>query len=598
VSEQQRQAAAQWVATQVASAAGGLSLPGILAAVRRRIAPMSVVSLLVLCAACAAALMWPATYRSMGTILIEQQELPPDLVQSTITSFADQRIQVTSQRVMTTDNLLRIINRYDLYAEMRHSKPREVVIAQMRKDIHLQMISADVIDPRQGHPTKANIAFTVSYDSSRPDVAARVANEIISLYLDENAKTRRQLTADAEHFLDDEANKLDKHIAVLEANISNFKTRHLETLPEQSAINKESLIRHQDEMQSIDTQLNSVNQQLTYLDAQLAQLQPNSQVYTSTGERVMSSADRLKYLRSEYARLSGVYSPDHPDVLRIKEQMDGLQQEAGAVDDRNELQRQLDDDRAALVQLRQVDSEEHPDVQRLQRQVDELTRRISDLPPARSTPPPVNPDNPPYIQLKAQREATATQREALQQRRAEVEQKLSQLETELSAAPGVEREFADLLRELENEQIKYREVRQKQMGAKLSENLEDEQKGERFTLIDPPQVPEEPSTPNRKLLLGVGFVVALAAGLLTAMMLEGGDRTLRNRNELEAFLEVAPLAILPLIETRDDRIRQLRRRWMTLASATGVCVLALLLTHWLYRPLDFLWYAAVHRLTG
>src|SRR3974390_2148719 len=70
----------------------------------------------------------PPTYRSAATILIEQQEIPQDLVRSAISSFADQRIQVISQRVMTTQNLLSLIDRYNLYPDLRESKPREVLL--------------------------------------------------------------------------------------------------------------------------------------------------------------------------------------------------------------------------------------------------------------------------------------------------------------------------------------------------------------------------------------------------------------------------------------------------------------------------------------
>jgi succinoglycan biosynthesis transport protein ExoP len=550
-----------------------------------------------LTAACAA-LLWPPTYRSIGTILIEQQELPSDLVQSTITSFADQRIQVISQRVMTTDNLLRIVERYNLYPDLRRKSPREVLLAQLRKDIQLQMISADVIDPRQGHATKANIAFSVSYKSRSPETSARVANEVVSLYLDENVKSRRQLTADAERFLDDEANKLDKHIAELEAQVTAFKDQHIHTLPDQETLNKETLIRREDELRELDAQMSALAQQLTYLDAQLAQIAPNSQIYTSTGERVMSPADRLKYLRTEYARVSGLYSPEHPDVQRIEQEMAGLEKEAGGVDARNDLRRQLDDDQSQLAQLRDRDAPDHPDVVRLQQQIDALTRSISRAPTAPSQTEPQHPDNPAYIQIKAQRQANQAQQDALKQRRDAVQDELSSLEGRLAAAPAIERAYADLLRGLENEQIKYREVRQKQMAAKLSENLEDEQKGERFTLIDPPLVPEEPSSPNRKLLIGAGVVLAVAAGLLTVALLESTDHTVKSRGELEALLEVPPLAVLPLMETRADRARQRRRRWLALAATTGGCTLALLLTHWLYRPLDVLWDSALRRLMG
>jgi uncharacterized protein involved in exopolysaccharide biosynthesis len=105
---------------------GGLAAQ--LEAVRRRIWPMLAVFVTVLAAAIAAALLWPATYRSMGTILIEQQEVPLDFVRSAVTSYADERVQVISQRVMTTSNLLGIIEKYNLYADKREDMTREQLV--------------------------------------------------------------------------------------------------------------------------------------------------------------------------------------------------------------------------------------------------------------------------------------------------------------------------------------------------------------------------------------------------------------------------------------------------------------------------------------
>src|ERR1700685_2775389 len=61
------------------------------------------------------AIFLPPTYRATATILIEQQEIPQELVRSVITSFADQRVQIISQRVMTTQNILSLIEVYDLF---------------------------------------------------------------------------------------------------------------------------------------------------------------------------------------------------------------------------------------------------------------------------------------------------------------------------------------------------------------------------------------------------------------------------------------------------------------------------------------------------
>jgi hypothetical protein len=235
---------------------------------------------------------------------------------------------------------------------------------------------------------------------------------------------------------------------------------------------------------------------------------------------------------------------------------------------------------------------------RLQKQVDTLNKAVSQAPAAPVATTVGRPDNPAYIQVKSQREATNAERDSLTQKRAAVQAKIADLEGRIAAAPSVQRDFDALVRELDNEQLKYREVRQKQMGAKLSENLEDEQKGERFTLIDPPLPPQQPASPNRPLLMALGLVLALGSGVGTVFLLESRDPSVRNRRELEWLLEVPPLAILPLVETIADRARQRRQRRFALLGTVGAFALALVLTHLFYRPLDVLWAVAMRKMSG
>src|SRR5580658_4620257 len=133
----------------------GLSLPEMLVIGRRRMRAMLGAGAAGVALSVLLALFLPPVYESMATILIEQQEMPTDLVRSTVTSYADERVQVISQRVMTTQTLLDIIRRYDLYPRERERESREALVARMRDDIAVKMISADVIDPRSGRPTTA-----------------------------------------------------------------------------------------------------------------------------------------------------------------------------------------------------------------------------------------------------------------------------------------------------------------------------------------------------------------------------------------------------------------------------------------------------------
>lgn len=576
---------------------GARSLADHLAALRRRRVPAMTVGIAVLLIALAAAFFWPATYRSTGVILIEQQEVPVDLVRSMVSSYADQRIQMISQRVMTSENLMRIIDRYGLYPERRRTEPREVLLNRMRDDIDFSMISADVVDPRSGRPTKATIAFSVSYDSASPSTAAKVANEIATLYLNENLENRRQTADDTASFLTAEGDRLSRQIAELDAKLSAFKEQNVDNLPQLAQLNVQMMNRAEEELRETDTRIRSLNQQIVYLDAQLAQLTPTAQLYTETGQRILSPADRLKTLKSDYARVSALYASTHPDVVRLKREIEGLEKQVGRVDTANDLARQLSDAQSQLAAAREKYAPDHPDVAQLERLVKSMEEAMRAA-PLTSEAVQSDPDNPAYIQVSAQREASMNERASLEKKAAVLRTRIGDYERRLAQSPEIEREYGSIARDLENAQLKYREVRQKQMEATLAQNLETERKGERFTLIEPPMAAEEPVSPPRLAIVLLGFVFAFASAIGLIFLLESVDTSIRSRRDIEALVSVPPLAVLPWIDTPAEVATRAKLRRLSLASAAGSVVLAVALTHFLYRPLDVLWAVAWRRFFG
>ncbi len=567
-----------------------------LATLRRRRRPALITLATVLALTLAVALAWPPTYRSSGTVLIEQQEVPVEFVRAAVTSFADQRVRTIGQRVMTTANLLEVVRKYDLYPERRQREPREKLLARMRDDIGLEMISADVVDPRQGRPTKATIAFSVSFDSRSPQLAARVANELTTLYLNENLASRRQLAEGTADFLADEVERVGAEVSALEARIADFKSAHADALPELSQANLQLMSRADEELRSTETRMRSLDQQIVYLDAQLAQIEPVGTTYLETGQRVLTTSQRLKALRTQLASASALYGPNHPDVQRLSREVAGLEREVGAAEAGNDLVRQLEDAQGRLLEARTRYSVTHPDVRALERMVAaiESAMRASSVTSARLARV-ESPDNPAYIQVRAQREAASTERVSLLAQAAALRGRIAAFENRRAQSPAVEREYSALARELQGAQLKYQEVRQKQMEARVASNLEAEQKGERFTLIDPPLLPEKPVSPNVPLVLALGALAALAAALGVALFLDQVDGSVRDRRDLAALVSVPPLAVIPWIETGEDvDTRRRRSRRLALGAVAG-CVAALTAAHLAVMPLDVLWHVLLRR---
>jgi succinoglycan biosynthesis transport protein ExoP len=539
----------------------------------------------------------PPTYRATATILIEQQEIPQEVVRSTITSFADQRLQVISQRVMTSQNLLGIAERFNLYAWQRRTRPREVVVEKMRNDIKMKLVSANVLDPRSGRPTQATIAFTVSFDSGSPAVAVKVANELTSLYLNENLAERTRAAEQASTFLAEEGARLNEEIQQIAQKLADFKERHVDSLPELSGVNFQLLDRTEVELRDANSRIGTIDAQKAFIEAQLATMTPTSQIYTETGQRILSADDRLKTLRSELAGLRSKYAPDHPDVLRAEREVAGLQTQVSADNGANDLLRRLEEARGQLAGAQQKYSPEHPDVVRLQRVIAAIEDDLKSLPAvSRVKAARANPDNPAYIQLQAQLEALLAERAATVQKQETLRARLDDFQARLAKAPAVEKEYRKLASDYDNAQLKYREVRSKQMEAQVSQNLETERKGERFTLIEPPILPEDPVSPNRPLVLIGGLVASGALALLTMAMQEALDSSVRSARDLEGLVQIPPLVTVPVIETEEDAARQRRLGRRAWAGAAVSVLVAILSVHVFYRPLDLLWFAVLRRM--
>jgi polysaccharide biosynthesis transport protein len=547
-------------------------------------------------AAITLALLLPPTYRATGTILIEQQEIPQEMVRSVITSFADQRVQVISQRVMTTQNLLSLIERYDLYAGIRQKEPREVLLQKFRDDIGMHMISADVIDPRSGRPTQATIAFAVSYQNHSPELALKVANELTSLYLNENLTSRTQLSQQTSAFFSEESAREAAHIADLDKSLAAFKEQHHEELPDRAQLNVTTMERTEMELRDAENHLSALDSQRVLLEAQLAQISPNTQVFSDTGQRVFGPEDRLKTLKSQLASYKARYAPGHPDILSTQREVDGLEKEVKQEDQTSERLRQLSEAKSELAAAKEKYSDDHPDVLRLKHTVDSLEESVTkEAGAGTKRVESAHADNPVYVQVKGQLDSVAVERANAVKKRDDLHLKLDQYEKRMAESPEVERQYRTMARDLESAQLKYQEILSKQTEAQVSANLETQKKGERFTLIEPPQPPEKPIKPNRVLILVMGVIFSIALGIAAVVGRDTLDASVRGPNDIRQILQVPALASIPVIVTVADRVR--RKKIIGLSWGGGVAIVALSLTglHILVKPLDVIWLTLLRR---
>lgn len=576
-----------------------------MAALGRRRGRIALVASAVLVISLALAFGLPSVYRSSASILIEEQDIPSDLVRSTVTSFADQRIQVISQRVMTRANLTRIIEKYNLYAEARKDDTMEEVINQMRKDIQLNRISADVIDPRSGRPTQATIAFNITYDGEDPEIVQRVTNELVSLYLTENIRNRTRKAEEATDFLSEDVKRLSEQLSEIEKRLATFKEKNMDRLPELMDLNMTLMDRAERDLQAVKSQITANEARAIYLQGQLAQLDPVSVAASTSADGVMEPEARLKLLELRAMSMSSSYGDDYPDLIKTRKEIKALRSQLGMPPNVNaEARAKLKDLNNQLDVARQRYSDEHPDVVRLRKAVTGLEKQIaadqsradvvsSGDAAARAD---ASANNPIYINIRSQIETANLELVALKTQEQRLQDKLSDYESRLQHTPQAERQYQDLTREHDNVMARFQQAKAKQMEAQIAQELEKERKAERFTLIEPPELPELPVKPNRKALMFLGFVLAMGMGLGYGFAAHALDGSVRGRRAIQHLVGESPLVAIPYYKTDSERSRDARYRVRAIVAflVAVICVLAMM--HFLWKPLDVIWFVFLHRI--
>jgi succinoglycan biosynthesis transport protein ExoP len=482
----------------------------------------------------------PPVYRSEATILIEQQEVPHDLVASTVTGYANQRLQVIEQRVLTNANLIQIAQKFNLYPAKERSEANDrKIVGQMRKGMKVEAVTANVTDPRSGASQMATISFTLSYDAASPEEAQAVAAEMANLFLNENVRIRTQKAESASGFLGEEEERLRAHLADLEAKLAAYKERNTGRLPELMNLNMQQLERTQKELEDVERQIYNLEEHKLLLQGQLAQVEPYA------GQN--SPGGRLRTAQTEYLTAMAKYSPDHPDVVRARREVEALKKEAGIQDGRDTIEAEFKRVRAELAAAREKYVEDHPDVIRLKSSLARLETKLKAAPASEQVGFALKPDNPAYIALLTQLDTVNLNLKAAKEQRARAKEKAADYERRVVQTPKVEQEGLSLQREYDSASKKYREIKEGLMGAEVAVDLEKGQRGGRYSLLEPPQLPDSPRMPNRRAFILLGLVLGFGGGIGYASYAEYMDRTVRGSRGVLAVLKAPPLAVIPNI---------------------------------------------------
>lgn len=498
----------------------------------------------------------PDLYQSDMLIAIVPQRLPDTIVRSTVTLKTEERLDAITVEVMSRTALEAMIREMNLYEKERLEKPMEDVVTLMRSNLEVTL-ETQRRGPRGPEPPHA---FHILFTYGQPDTAAKVTERIGNMFVEKNSRDRNRLARSASGFLEEQLADARLKLEEQERRLETFRERHGNELPTQMQMNLQAIQSVQLQVQALVESIARDRDRKAMLERLYRETLNEPVVVTSTagaaarGERDTdttqgsSAVQRLASTRAALAAMELKYRPDHPDVVRAKRLIAELEPQAAA-------------ESAAAAERS-----------------------------AAGTPAAVPTGTDP---------AEAARRESLRQMLAEIESldrqtvfkegeekrlrsEIIEYQRRIEAVPGVESEWVKLSRDYETQQTAYKDLLTKAGNAKLAVDLEDEQIGEQFSVIDSAGVPVRPLPSLRAAINAGGAVLGLLLGVGLALFLELRDSSFRTDDDVIETLGLPVLATVPQVRTAQD-VAMARKRFRAMAIAGACSVVAVGYLTWTLR---------------
>lgn len=486
----------------------------------------------------------PKKYQSTTTILIIPQRVPESYVHTTVSLRIEDRLASMRQQIMSRTRLLALIEELKLFDRKTDKRTDDELVEQVRKQIELQIRGSD--------------SFVLSFTHENKQLAMLTTSKMASFFIDENLRIREQQAVGTSDFLESQLQEMKKKLEAQEDIVKQFRTRYMGQLPQQLEANISALNRWQDQFRSVSDAIRSTEDRKIFYESQLTSLQkpqkPGPRTILATtdrpGERSVETSvtptgdqDLIREFRNKQARLaelSAKYTENYPEVISLKKDLNRLEKSiiaAGSSQANGTESRPRTVGPSANVVEQLRDPAYGIELQRYQQDAqryEQEERRLSN-------------------------EIKSSQLElvSLRKKMKDIEKNIASFQEKIDSAPKREQELYSINRDYENLKTSYNDMLRKKLDAQVSTNLEKQQKGAQFQIVDPPNLPDTPISPKKQVYLGVTLLLSLVFGIGGAFVMEFLDKTIKEKENFVKYFDLPVLVGLPMLP--DPKILRKKR---------------------------------------
>lgn len=481
-----------------------LTFDDYVAILRRRVKVLLIPALIAPLAGWLVSYAFTAKYTSQSLVLIEGQKVPESMVQPVVTEDLTQRIATLQQQVLSQSRLQPMIQRLglakpgestdDLIESIRQNMSVEPVITDLS-----QIASTTKRKPGQG---SAVPGFYVSYTGSNPREAQQICNELTSLLIDENYKSREDVAKGTTELLNKGLQDAKGTLDNLDAKLADFKKKYVGQLPGDEDNNLKILSGLNSQLDANTQTLNRAQQDKSYTESMLAQ-QLTAWHSSQSSSDPQTLQKQLSDLQSQLLQLQARYTEDHPDVIKMKADIAEVKKKLAQVNSATGTGNTTD----------KPSADEPAEIRQLRLQIHQ------------------------YNDLLAS--ATRDQKR--------LQQEIATYQSRIALSPAIEEQYKQLARDYDSALKNYQDLLANKDKSDLALTMEQQQEGEQMHLLNPANLPDDPSFPNRLLFAGAGLGGGLGLGFAIMLWLEFRDSSIRTEADAEAALELPTLVAIPWV---------------------------------------------------
>jgi polysaccharide chain length determinant protein (PEP-CTERM system associated) len=430
----------------------------------------------------------PAQYVSQSSVQVGQQKVSNDLVKSIVTEDISSRLATIIQQIKSRSRILPIVEKFNLYSDQKLTMDDRIALAS--NNIDIQPLGTGFAHAN-GVP-----GFSIAFTASDAHTAQMVCAEITSMFISANLQNQTDATAGSTDFINEQLKIATSTLDDQNAKLADFERKYFGMRPEDEANNISYLNSLNSQLEASTQTLSRMEQDKSLMESMLA----SQATASSSPVSSQTQEQQLQNLLAQQSNLTQRYSANYPDVIAIN--------------------RQIADLRAKMA---------HP----------------SSAQPYAAAPAATGGND--SLAVRDLRARISANDLAIQQKRneqAQINKQIHEYQARIQSTPQVEEEYKQLTRDMQTSQALYDSLSGKLKQAQMATDLQNRQEGETFSVLDPANLPDNPTFPKRRVFASGGLAGGLALGLLFIALLEYRDTALRTERDIWAFTQLPTLAVI------------------------------------------------------